>query len=181
MAAQPERPVAAEPEHGTAVLVAKPGGGGGAETKPASKPGGGGAAAKPAGSGKAKPASKPASKQGGGGANNVGGRQPSKGGGGGSAFSGGSGSSAKAASSRGGSSMKGGGGKKAEAEDVDEQTKNIKTKNYELIKTPFLLSVLTASEFSCADLTAAPPARTDAAPVSDSETKAIQHAERGGG
>ena len=109
---QPERLVAAEPEHGTAVLVAK------RVVAAAPKP------SRPRSrveaeqlqnlraGGKTKPASKPASKQGGGGANSVGGRQPSKGGGGGSAFSGGSGSSAKAASSRGGSSMKGGGGKK---------------------------------------------------------------------
>jgi hypothetical protein len=39
------------------------------------------------------------------------------------------------------------------------------------LKLPFLLSVLTASCFLCAGLTAAPQAKTDAAPVSDSKQK----------
>ena len=39
------------------------------------------------------------------------------------------------------------------------------------LRLPFLLSVLTASSFLCADLTAAPQAKTDAAPVSDSKQK----------
>ncbi len=39
------------------------------------------------------------------------------------------------------------------------------------LKLPFLLSVLTASSFLCAGLTAAPQAKTDAATVSDSKQK----------
>ena len=39
------------------------------------------------------------------------------------------------------------------------------------LRLPFLLSVLTASSFLCAGLTAAPQAKTDAAPVSDSKQK----------
>ena len=39
------------------------------------------------------------------------------------------------------------------------------------LRLPFLLSVLTASSFPCADLTAAPQAKTDAATVSDSKQK----------
>lgn len=39
------------------------------------------------------------------------------------------------------------------------------------LRLPFLLSVLTASSFFCAGLTAAPQAKTDAAPVSDSKQK----------
>ena len=39
------------------------------------------------------------------------------------------------------------------------------------LRLPFLLSVLTASSFLCAGLTAAPQAKTDAAPVSDSKPK----------
>ncbi len=39
------------------------------------------------------------------------------------------------------------------------------------LKLPFLVSVLTASSFVCAGLTAAPPAKTDAAAVSDSKQK----------
>ena len=39
------------------------------------------------------------------------------------------------------------------------------------LRLPFLLSVLTASSFLCAGLTAAPQTKTDAAPVSDSKQK----------
>ena len=39
------------------------------------------------------------------------------------------------------------------------------------LRLPFLLSVLTASSFLAADLTAAPQAKTDAATVSDSKQK----------
>ena len=51
------------------------------------------------------------------------------------------------------------------------QQRTLRPKIMNSFRLPFLLSVLTASSFLCADLRAAPQAETDAAPVSDSKQK----------
>ena len=136
---------------------------------------------------------------GGGGANSIGGHQPSKGGGGGGgggAFSGGSGSSAKAASSRGGSSMKGGGGggrrrrrrskrrrqrrRRRTPDAKRDERKNIETKNYELIKTSVPCVCADGFEFSLCRLNSGAADQNRCRCSFGFETKAIQHAERGG-
>ena len=53
---------------------------------------------------------------------------------------------------------------------MNEQ-RTLRPKIMNSLRLPFLLSVLTASSFLCAGLTAAPQAKTDAAPVSDSKQK----------
>ena len=53
---------------------------------------------------------------------------------------------------------------------MNEQ-RTLRPKIMNSLRLPFLLSVLTASSFFCAGLTAAPQAKTDAAPVSDSKQK----------
>jgi len=53
---------------------------------------------------------------------------------------------------------------------MNEQ-RTLRPKIMNSLRLPFLLSVLTASSFPCADLTAAPQAKTDAATVSDSKQK----------
>ncbi len=53
---------------------------------------------------------------------------------------------------------------------MNEQ-RTLRPKIMNSLRLPFLLSVLTASSFLCADLTAAPQVKTDAATVSDSKQK----------
>ena len=53
---------------------------------------------------------------------------------------------------------------------MNEQ-RTLRPKIMNSLRLPFLLSVLTASSFVCAGLTAAPEAKTDAAPVSDAKQK----------
>ena len=53
---------------------------------------------------------------------------------------------------------------------MNEQ-RTLRPKIMNSLRLPFLLSILTASSFLCADLTAAPQAKTDAATVSDAKQK----------
>jgi hypothetical protein len=71
--------------------------------------------------------------------------------------------------------------KKAEAEDADERTKNIKTKNYELIKTSVPFVCPYGFVFSLRRPNGSAAGQNRCRSRFRFETKAIRHPERGGG
>jgi hypothetical protein len=71
--------------------------------------------------------------------------------------------------------------KKAAAADADERTKNIKTKNYELIKTSVPFVCADNFEFPLRQLNGGAAGQNRYRSSFGFETKAIRHAERGGG